>query len=234
MPIDYSHQHLSTSILKVDDVHTPIDPSGGGGNISATDGTTTVANVTTLQSGIVVAGGAGVALTGTAVISPTDPGAIGAGNLWMDSASGTNSIYPLFVRDPSNAYWIQASLGDTLSTDGPIGGYSVVDVDGNVLVNVHIDTNAGHGQYSADAFSAGNNSPDSQVTLNPDHAKLVHTGAGPGYAITSVSVEDIGTVVHGALNFDSLATSDPGIAGQVYSDGAPSAGVPKALMVSGG
>jgi hypothetical protein len=31
-----------------------------------------------------------------------------------------------------------------------------------------------------------------------------------------------------------LPTADPGIAGQLYSDGAPSAGVPKALMVSGG
>lgn len=30
MPIDYTHQHLSTSIMQADEVHTPIDPAGGG------------------------------------------------------------------------------------------------------------------------------------------------------------------------------------------------------------
>jgi hypothetical protein len=32
----------------------------------------------------------------------------------------------------------------------------------------------------------------------------------------------------------SIPTADPGVAGEIYTDGAPSAGVPKALMVSGG
>lgn len=30
MPIDYTHQHLSSSVMQEDDVHTPIDPAGGG------------------------------------------------------------------------------------------------------------------------------------------------------------------------------------------------------------
>lgn len=33
MPIDYTHQHVSSSIMKVDQVHTPIDPSGGASNV---------------------------------------------------------------------------------------------------------------------------------------------------------------------------------------------------------
>jgi hypothetical protein len=38
----------------------------------------------------------------------------------------------------------------------------------------------------------------------------------------------------GIVILDSLPTSDPGNLGQVFTNGAPSAGVPKALMVSGG
>lgn len=41
-------------------------------------------------------------------------------------------------------------------------------------------------------------------------------------------------VFGGLITFDSLPSVDPGNAGQLYTDGAPSAGVPKALMVSGG
>jgi hypothetical protein len=38
----------------------------------------------------------------------------------------------------------------------------------------------------------------------------------------------------GAVLLPNLPTSDPGVAGQLFSDGVPSAGTPKALMVSGG
>jgi hypothetical protein len=38
----------------------------------------------------------------------------------------------------------------------------------------------------------------------------------------------------GAVLLPNLPTSDPGVAGQLFSNGVPSAGTPKALMVSGG
>jgi hypothetical protein len=62
-------------------------------------------------------------------------------------------------------------------------------------------------------------SPDSPVTFysNGAYMQLVGTGPSSGYIVLG-----------------RVPTSDPEVAGAVYSDGAPSAGVPKPLMISGG
>lgn len=50
------------------------------------------------------------------------------------------------------------------------------------------------------------------------------------YASQSISLE----ADTGVVRITNLPTSDPGVAGQIFSDGAPSAGVPQALKISGG
>jgi hypothetical protein len=60
------------------------------------------------------------------------------------------------------------------------------------------------------------------------------TGSGKaGGDITLTAGAGDGAGRHG-LVFLNLPTSDPGVSGALYSDGVPSAGVPKAIMVSGG
>lgn len=106
MPIDYTHEHTSRQIMRADNVKTPIDPDASGSAISATDGTTTVAGVTSLRvpKGTLVDGGAGLADVSTAsaiYVSDVDPEAVGARNLWLNTA-----IYPQwFVRNEADDAW---------------------------------------------------------------------------------------------------------------------------------
>lgn len=87
---------------------------GGGGSISVTDGSTTVDPATSLRATSVTDGGGGAAILSSAVISTTDPGAIGAGNIWL-RLDPTQTYAPmLYVRNPANTDWEDQDAGYAL------------------------------------------------------------------------------------------------------------------------
>ena len=133
MPIDYSHQHLSSSILKVDDVHTPIDPNGAAAAISVTDGVTTVnpATVVSLPSGTVsntgageatvAAGGGSISVTdGTTTVDPASSFHFPIGTL---SAIDGEVVVDLVLRP--------ADYGDTV--------FTIFDPDDNTVLSMRGD-----------------------------------------------------------------------------------------------
>jgi hypothetical protein len=176
-------------------------PDTASGGVTVTDGTTSVA-ASTVQAGVVTDGGSGTAIAGTCVISDTDPGAIGAGNLWLDSAAQTEGIYPLFVRDPSNAFWLQASIGDTLSTDGiPSTSWGVVDGSGNQLRFITVGTNA----ITIDIDSAGGTAPRSSLGLRKTQFNVTHEESGGSTA--GVLGDATGLTLTGDIGFFAHAPS---------------------------
>lgn len=114
-----------------------------------------------------------------------------------------------------------------------LGGMLAEQSDGSVV-------NAGVLLRPADAsqwfqlfggdYSAAPGSQYIQIAIVPGSPTLLTiVGATAGGAYVEL---DIGS--DGSVSFYGLPTSDPGVAGQVYSDGVPSAGVPQALKISGG
>jgi hypothetical protein len=168
VPIDYTHQHISSDIMQVASPHTPISSTGGG--------------------------------------LPSEWVVDAKGNLSIDSGS-----------TPDN--------GDALLTLHPTGE----DVSGGPLMEINSDGQADY--YFQDGQVGG-----------PIFFDFWSTD--PVGAVVRISTEglEIGGVVtfqnsHAggpAIYLSGLPTSDPHSAGQVYSNGVPSAGVPRALMVSGG
>lgn len=119
--VDPTHMHYQTQILK-DNTHDPIDT--GGGSISVTDGTTTVNPATSIRTPrTVVDLGSGEAyLGGTVVVSTTDPGAIGAFNLWLETVfandAGDGGYGRLWVRNSTDTGWNSGSpMTYSTSTD---------------------------------------------------------------------------------------------------------------------
>jgi hypothetical protein len=122
---------------------------GGGGSISATDGTTTVDPATSIRAAVISAGGAGEAVIGSVIVSETDPGAVGPGILWLrpDVSEGITS---LFVRNDTDDGWITPSFSvygedgtnptptsKTLNSDGSFDTFSL-DVAGLVVSYAYV------------------------------------------------------------------------------------------------
>lgn len=115
---------------------------GGGGSISVTDGTTTVNPVTSIRGAVITEGQAGVAGIGTAVVAGDDPGAIGAGNLWIQPHP-TLGYARLVGRDASDANWIYLTPWIGTENDGSV---TIATHDGQN--QVYMNENEGVGMVS--------------------------------------------------------------------------------------
>lgn len=105
---------------------------GGGGGVTVTDGDVDVtATSITQPTGTVKQLSAGIAQILPVVISESDPGAIGAGNLWL-VGSGAGDPVQLRVRDESDVDWIDI----TLRLDTTAGDQTVFSPDGTNSFNV--------------------------------------------------------------------------------------------------
>lgn len=120
MPIDYTHQHVSSSILKVDDPYVPIDPNGGGA-VSVTDGTTTVAAATgfVFPPGSVTNEGAGVAGVAAGVNGMFV-------QMYSSGISGDLAVWDFFADEAGNTLdGIPAGMG--LAFNANEGGSTCID-----------------------------------------------------------------------------------------------------------
>ena len=116
----------------------PDAPGGGSGGVTVDNGSDPPAAVTRL-----VAPGADVSMPGTAtltqiVISTQDPGAIGAGNIWLnpDAAPGTGSdAVMLLVRDEADSEWYAVTGPSVIDPDGS----STLLIDGGDTTEIVYD-----------------------------------------------------------------------------------------------
>lgn len=211
MPIDRSHQHISSDIVRVDAVHTPIDPNGGGGPLSVTDGTTTVAATGISQpTGTVVEVSAGVASLLPAVFSDGDPGAVGPGVFWFHT-NVNGSWVQLNVRDENDADWINVTpLFDTNpgtqvfgTPDGASGQVSFNDE--SLSFEIDARTSEGNGanyvllnaRNDAEVYANVIRIDATGITIGATGAAAGFFGAAPVVRPTGVAVTAEG--IHAAL-----------------------------------
>jgi len=133
-------------VLQIVSGHQAFAPGTGGGSISATDGTTTVDPATTMRSALVADGGSGIAVIGTAIVSATDPGAIGGGNLWARTDPGQNYGPMLYVRNAADNGWAD------LDGSGLLPG--LVYYDDNNVIRAALFGYAGSQTLSLKTFDA--------------------------------------------------------------------------------
>ena len=122
---------------------------GGGGSISATDGTTTVNPATSIRASSIRDGGSGEAILVPCVVSEDDPGAIGAGFFWLRlDPDGNASALSLYVRDDADTFWNSVGPSDRYGGAGlPI--LTVLDTDtGTQLGSMRVDAD---GSFKVDA-----------------------------------------------------------------------------------
>jgi hypothetical protein len=131
-----------------------------------------------------------------------------------DTGGGDGGTITISNRAPLMARAATSTSGSTQTTPSAVGG------------NILIQAGTGQTGNGGDIFiSAG-----AKVTGGTNGSVQILDGTG-----NSIEMNPSGTFLFGGIVIlDSLPTSDPGNLGQVFTNGAPSAGVPKALMVSGG
>ena len=156
----------------------PVD-SGGSGGVTVDNGSDPPAAVTRL-----VAPGADVSMPGTAtltqiVISTQDPGAIGAGNIWLnpDAAPGTGSdAVMLLVRDEADSEWYAVTGPSVIDPDGS----STLLIDGGDTTEIVYDGS----RISLEAIGA----KTPRIRLNGGFGLEIRDGEGnsgaPGQVLT--------------------------------------------------
>lgn len=225
--------------------------SSGGGSISATDkqvvfmsGTDATGSPDLTWDGSVL--GLTAAENGGTTIAPLGIGA----QLFVRAADGdaehVGGELSLISGDSAGQSGGQLNIVAGTDSDGGDGGpISIASGAAPDGASGDIDIRAG-GQFQSasggsisivagtgQAGSGGNVVINAGPKITSGSYGYVFVGGGDGN--NSLELNTAGVFLTGAtINFAGLPTSDPGVAGQLYSDGAPSAGVPKALMVSGG
>ena len=142
---NHGTSETDTSFVLRPDGHGGVVFGPGGFPLTVTDGTTSVANVTqeTIVGAVVSSGGAGEAIVtvppGVDFLQDTDPGAVGAGKIWLDTTAitGTDNR-PLYVRNPTDTGWFSIGL-------------AAYDGSGNLRSFVTVANNGG---VSAEAWDA--------------------------------------------------------------------------------
>lgn len=153
-------------------------------------------------------------------------------------AAGNDTGGVGFVNDATGTPGTNAAAGtqavadgtgsaDTQSTATAIGSGTATATIGAIAV--------GGGTANADQTASADNALASAVA----NASATGTGTADATATASAaggsaSIGPVATPTTALVMVTGLPTSDPLVAGALYSDGVPSAGVPKPLMVSGG
>lgn len=99
-------------------------------------------------------GGGGITMT----VSDTDPGAIGAGNIWLQTdATGNNVSFQLYVRNATDDGWLTAGIADHVEDDIISHFWGVTDSTGERAGYVYLRADDGTGSGSArlQAYGAG-------------------------------------------------------------------------------
>jgi hypothetical protein len=221
-------------------------------------GTLTVTTVNMMHNATPVTDASGFEVASIAG-SPGLPPLAGTAAMYVDLDSGN-----LYVNtgDESAPTWVKAGplgLAGVLAVDNsaPVSVAVIGTVQSGTLVGGENNDDGSQAGFVAlvaagtdtggSAVIAGGGSADSHgsaigggsMTANPGvattgGAAIVRGGASVGHVGGAITATGATVSADGGLVVTGLPTSDPGVAGQLYSNGAPSAGVPKALMVSGG
>lgn len=147
------------------------------------------------------------------------------------------TVQPVINDTPDEDGWdLRLLSGETSSSGYSSGGVFVAGSDtplgGGTAGAVSISGGSGvDGNGGGISISAGRSTDGNGGNLS------IEAGGSDNGNKGNVSIVAPGNITLTAtanLKIVSLPTADPGIAGAIYSDGAPSAGVPKALMISGG
>lgn len=156
-----------------------IPTSSGGGGVTVTDGTTSVtANTISQPPGTVAEVSAGIAQIQPAIVSDSDPGAIGAGNFWLQTGINSNFVC-LHCRNASDTDWINVTAifnaGANLATefwDTP-GGETEITLATSVGFSVATDVGIVLRTYGGTVHRLDINTTGIKVTGLPQTDPLV-------------------------------------------------------------
>lgn len=144
------------------------------------------------------------------------------GDKWTDTNLGAG-LFMEMVRNAANDDWVfagfYAEAGDNTALIELRPESSSLDII--IGPTATLRQNRTSLLLSADGSVFLGSIPLSSLTLGADGSASL--GAG-GFT----------TYLYGNIDLSSLPSSDPEVAGQAYTDGAPAAGTPTAVMVSGG
>jgi hypothetical protein len=131
-------------------------PSTGGGSVSVEGITGDTVNPATAIRAAAVTNDAGTAVLLPVIFAATDPGAVGAGQLWLfvdTNVADHANQYQLFIRSAANNSWLPIGVGDTE------GAIVVTAMGGNAeawyarsVLTVRGRTGSGGGQHGRAGF----------------------------------------------------------------------------------
>jgi hypothetical protein len=189
----------------------------GGSGVTVDNGTDPPAAVTTLAAaGAVIAGD--TATVPTVIVSSDDPGAIGAGRLWLRMGTDSLSTTPLglFVRSAADDDWFPAAMGN-IASDTPSSGANLWNASGSQRV-VTLSLTAGGDPLAGSVYmttaSADINGYDlSSFLMSGMYLDLAVYDVTTGDTIAEIKLNENG------ISFPGLPTSSAGLtAGTLYSN----------------
>jgi hypothetical protein len=215
-------------------------PSTGGGSVSVEGITGDTVNPATAIRAAAVTNDAGTAVLLPVIFAATDPGAVGAGQLWLfvdaNVADHANQ-YQLFIRNQTDDGWLPIGVGDTE------GAIVVTAMGGNAeawyarsVLTVRGRTGAGAGRARAgfDVYdSAGSIAAilllrdDGTVSLDSVAGAVESLAGDVGFRATAGTaslgrITDPGSVVadvtQGLVIMPGLPTADPVVADALWND----------------
>lgn len=165
-----------------------------------------------------------------------DPGAVGSGSVWKDTTDPDPAAALWWTRNAANDGWapvmrIAVEGGDGAAAQLSALGHGATGstIAGSAVSDGGGPANAGH---SATVTGVGDATVSHGANADTGSAVIDFVASRfPSDAVLRLRIDDTGVVHFLTMG---IPTADPAIAGELYTDGAPSAGVPKALMVSGG
>lgn len=211
-------------------ISVPAGGGGGGSGVTVDNGVDAPAAVTTLVARTALIDG-DTATIGQITISADAPD-IGAAQFWLNLVDTTNMginagkqpSYQLYVRNPDNDRWILASAGISIMGAPESGDPRIVgffDAANVAWLGMFVDPQGLAVNITAPAADGTNG----QVYVTSTGVEVRWNGDPAHFGIL---LDETG------LRITGIPTTDPGVARALYTDGVPSTGVPKALMVSGG
>ena len=163
---------------------------------------------------------AGNPVASAPVLSDTDPGAIGAGQMWLNTTviAGT-AMRPLMIRNATDDGWIPQGFA-TYDGSGNLVGFVTSAADGSVLAEV-IDVATDSRSYLFLSASGQFNVQTASSSLNQRLALDLDSGfqySGATTADPPVQLVGISSSPTFGLSFPNLPTADPNVALALWLD----------------
>jgi hypothetical protein len=185
------HKNLSGQELHVPGYNQGSDPGSIGASMYWYDSTNAVLKIRNLSNG-------GWDVVRGAFVSSVNPGAVGVGRMWIDTAFGTGG-YILRIRNSANTSWETITGGQV-----PVGG--IVFWDKTLMASVGVSTTPwGFVEASGQVLS------DSQSILNGKTITNINYGSGTGrYLRGTTGATGVYQANQNASHNHSITVSDPG------------------------